>query len=440
MSSTSQIPDNMTVVSSTKLIIACVFLLVGGLVVRYALFGPGNESPANATAETGPAASNNAESRSASERENDPSVSAVVDQPKSQSPANDRLASTLKIVRAERLASRADEHCEILDEFRAGLRDWNSEFAAVLQDDRGRLLAAANDDNVAFYQRVKSQTWPTDGQLESWSVALQVLSTELKSAMDSSDSVSPIPDAYEAEIDRIGHEVEQHADELADITDSHELRLSAVMDSEAPKESPTLAVILSRWEEAQRRKRDAVVHSVIEEVQQEERDKLVATTEEFQRDIESLERERVRLTGEAMKQQILAENAKAAEKARLEEVRRQQRLEMQKHMPEIRRYLVPFITAGHRQVDGGQRWKYTNEAVGMSLSALRAVGALRNDRNGYEMFMFVAGGPYNDRPNGVFRETIGGAAMESEIPNISKAQALLEEFGDLLVAEGLLSP
>lgn len=349
------------------------------------------------------------------------------------------LAETLLAVRADRFIARGERHLVAVNQLAAGLEEWKTELDAVMTDDRGRQLATV-PENAEFYVGIQSRVWPTLEQLQEWEHAFDSLISRLKTAKSASDSSEHISDSYEQEIDDIGRDVRHNLNELARLRKSHELRLKSVSDVRLPLDSPSLEVALTQWQDKQQSERNAIVKKAIEEVKEEERNKLIAATKESQRPIEQLERERVQLEQADKAQKQRDDNAKTEEKARLEAEERLRRRQMQSQMADIRRYLVPFISQGNRQVNGGQQWVYTDKAVGMSLSALKAVKALQNDRDGYEMFLFVAGGPYNDRPNGVFRETIGGAAMETDIPDIRKAQVLLEEFGDLLVEDGLLSP
>lgn len=109
-------------------------------------------------------------------------------------------------------------------------------------------------------------------------------------------------------------------------------------------------------------------------------------------------------------------------------------------LPEIRRLLVPFLAAGNRQLNGTD-WVQSDGKTPLSHAGIRASGALENNRAGYQAFLWLAGGPHNDRPNGVFPGYIGGDVSNFPcLGSIRRGQVLLSEYGERLVADGLLSP
>lgn len=126
------------------------------------------------------------------------------------------------------------------------------------------------------------------------------------------------------------------------------------------------------------------------------------------------------------------EQREAARQARLE--RESLEREFQRSLPEIRRYLTPFITPGNRHI--GQT--YTEEKKPLSFSGIQRAGALDNTAIGHQNFMFLAGSSRNDRPSGIFPTYIGGHVHDPG--DVVRAQNLLKRFGDLLVEKGMLEP
>ena len=122
-------------------------------------------------------------------------------------------------------------------------------------------------------------------------------------------------------------------------------------------------------------------------------------------------------------------------KGQIEEKQKEAKFEAA--LPEINKFLVPFITPGHKQLDGS-RWIYSDEAKPLSLAGLRATHGLDNNQEGYQRLYFVAGSIQNDRPDGPFRVYNGGALPDADVPLIRKAQILLEDFGDIMVEKGML--
>lgn len=109
----------------------------------------------------------------------------------------------------------------------------------------------------------------------------------------------------------------------------------------------------------------------------------------------------------------------------------------QQQLPEIRRYLTPFITPGNNQLVEG-KWKYVEEKAPLSFTGMHAIGALEDTEAGHQKFYSLAGGNQNDRPNGIFRDYIGGHIHEPR--DVVRSQRLLKEFGALLVEKGMLAP
>lgn len=359
--------------------------------------------------------------------------------PRPVDPDRSGLATKLFAVRADRFISRAERQRKLLSEFALGLEQWQHDFEDLMSNDRGRRLATV-PDNVEFYLSAESEKWPDMDQLNEWETSFDRIISDLSEAKKRTDNDAAVLDSFPHVLDSIAAEINLYVADLDRLQSSHNSRLTGVEGIRLSDEDCTLQRAIADTRHKQQERQDKDLDDAIEKVREEEAQKLREEKLETERQLAELIRKREQKERADLVLQERDAIKKAEEEARLEAIKRERRRRMQTQMSDVRKYLAPFISPGHRQVNRGQQWDYTDKAVGMSLSSLRAVKALQNDRNGYEMFLFVAGGPYNDRPSGVFRKTIGGAAMESEIPDIRRAQFLLEEFGDLLVEDGMLSP
>jgi hypothetical protein len=107
--------------------------------------------------------------------------------------------------------------------------------------------------------------------------------------------------------------------------------------------------------------------------------------------------------------------------------------------------LAPFIGKGYWQPGRAQP---DRDAAGMSLSAIKAQGALDPSPRGMRELYHLGANPKNDRPGGWAQEDrMVGKPLEAWLKNkpgardtARKAQDYLIELGDILVEVGLLSP
>jgi len=117
-------------------------------------------------------------------------------------------------------------------------------------------------------------------------------------------------------------------------------------------------------------------------------------------------------------------------------------------MPDIQRYLKPFIEAGHLQPKSEKSaWdgEITPDAKPVSLMRLTRLGALEDTMDG-KLKLYIFGGGKNpalrnDRPLGVFPQYWAKHLERPEVLKvINRAQQLLRDHGRALVEEHLLSP
>lgn len=145
------------------------------------------------------------------------------------------------------------------------------------------------------------------------------------------------------------------------------------------------------------------------------------------------QRQEAKLAGIQVEQDILRDH--------IEKQRRRADLErrFQADLPEVHRLLTAFITSGHKQIVDG-KWKRVEQKQPVSLSGLHATRTLGDDSMS-QMYLYHAGGSSkNDRPNGPFRDYIGGSLRDHETALVQKARRFLLDYGNLMVEKGLLMP
>jgi hypothetical protein len=129
----------------------------------------------------------------------------------------------------------------------------------------------------------------------------------------------------------------------------------------------------------------------------------------------------------AAQDQVIVE--KAAQDAELTKKRQEC------HDPKVTSVLAPFLSIGYFQPKTGRGI----DAKPMSLAELRAVGALEPTKHGIERLMDCADWPQSDRPGwGRFRSV--AQASNDQVEMVKQAQGYLNDLGEALVAEKMLSP
>ncbi len=194
-----------------------------------------------------------------------------------------------------------------------------------------------------------------------------------------------------------------------------------------------------------------------DKVRAEYREKLAKETAESERQIAEakLEKERAErgatLAAERQAAEIAArKHAEAMAEVEKEEARRvaereaklkaeAEEREYQAALPEIEKYLSGIITPGHKQLVR-DRWVFTEETKPLSYSAMKARHMMRKDNTGQLYFVSYVASEGNDREKGVFSGYRPGAVPPAMVPDIVRAQNLLEKYADKLIEHGKLLP
>lgn len=237
-------------------------------------------------------------------------------------------------------------------------------------------------------------------------------------------------------------------------------RLAALVEAAPPApgdSGPSLAAAVEQHQDAWAAQLNRAAQTAAEKVRQEFAAEHEAEKLKTQRELEEakLAKERKIRDEQVKAEQLEAEIesrkiAEATEAARREEERRVTEHEaallraaeeqaFQDALPEIRKYLSGVITPGHQQLGRGG-WDFTEELKPLSLSALKVRRAMERSTTGQFHFAGNVGSSKNDRPKGFLDGHLGGHVDPTVVPDVVKAQSLLEKHADKLIEKGMLLP
>lgn len=368
----------------------------------------------------------------------------------SQQLYRDALRARVAEVRSLRAEVRAD-----LDALEQDVRDWTEQSQQLLHNDLGRRLAA-RPELLRQYRLLDDSPPVTEKQIERWDEQLAVRFESLGERSDDADMMLSVPKESIGALEDIHRgirdvrsavrakqsELQHLMQQAARVSTPAERDLQSALEHFEQQE---VQGRLERIAEAEKRAFDEYTEKLAAEraATARERGELQLKKERELRDLElaaveansNIEAQKLKDAIAEVKRQEAQRQAEL--KAKIE--RKTLEAEFQAAMPEIRSYLIPLIAHSRWQLTG-QQWKYVDTAGPVSLSAIRARGALQNTESGYEAVYWICGGPQNERPNGPFDRYIGGAIHPRRIPLARKVQTLLNEFGELMVEKGMLAP
>jgi chromosome segregation ATPase len=348
-------------------------------------------------------------------------------------------------VQAANLAAQVMASRQRLADLKALDAQWQVQVATLLSGEAGRRVVAS-PAQLELLHGVLERQRPTTDQIRMWDTQVTELASPIELALAEAQAVVALDPNHPSLLDDLAGTITEAAADW----EQQQLLLTAILNetaSVAPADT-TLEEVLAE------RNSMAALNAALEFTEEQnrqvaaERDKttqaILDARLEQERALREVELAAIAANANIEKQQIedaIAEvkrqeaQRQAELKARIE--RETAEAKFQQQLPEIRRYLTPFITPGNKQLVKG-KWKYVEEKATLSLGGIQAVGALEDTVTGHQKFMFLAGGNENDRPNGVFREYIGGHVHDPR--DVVRAQNLLKEFDDLLVEKKMLEP
>ena len=322
----------------------------------------------------------------------------------------------------------------LLSEWQASLDKWNKDFASLATQDGGSALAAT-PDSVKSFRAVYLQERPSQARLDQVRELVEQLSHDVADASKDPESLYIPSSTAIAQLQSLGEEVKA----------AKSAYRSAIAQVEALQTQAKQQGLTS-----DRSLRDAI--AALEQAEQLATiDKFRERFEKAQHDaderVAAAKEEAIRVAGEVEARKIM-DAASAAKSRQLEEeeLHKQEQAKnvrlnkMQREMPEIQKHLRPFITNGYAQ-PGNSDNVQTGESIPVSLARLTAFGTLKDGRDGLEKLMRCAT-VNNDREHGEFPQYLGGDRgwQQTNKEFLKRAQQLLNDYGDLLVEKGLLSP
>lgn len=354
---------------------------------------------------------------------------------------------------AREVQDRADRVTRRVREFSQSLQTWNQ----LIEKVRTRPVQSAEEftrDELTLLDKLFSARHDERGK--QWTDRLTILMTPVNKVLDSEVDTVQYPDTVK-KIEELAEEVEEKYKTLTRDLDSLRVLMQR-FEAPSPPEVSNLQDMVRRNRLAMAGERNVQLVARIGNEQKQLDREMEEAVEESMRSLSdariasqnlvtTIQTNAIRQEDAIRKQQAQQrDDARRREAdqqeqdaARLAEKQKHQR-EYEQSLPEIHRLLVPFLAAGNRQLNGTD-WAQSDSKTPLSYAGIRATGSLTNDRAGHRAFLWLAGGPYNDRPNGVFPAYIGGDVSNfSCMGSIRRGQVLLDKYGELLVAKGLLAP
>jgi hypothetical protein len=328
-----------------------------------------------------------------------------------------------------------------------------AELAELRTGPRGRAIAAKAELLEQFHAATAKLTVTPDA-LKAYEESLRVLMNPIEAAIaKQAFDKAPSPE-LRSKVEALAKEVKEAVESLM----AADKKVQAIVAAApADGDGPSLAEAVAALEQQFAAGEAEAVREATAKVREEYREKLAAQAaaeEQAAREAELANKAKVqeeKLRAEKQAAEAEARRiAEAAEEARQAEERRiaanEAKLkaeaverEYQAALPELEKYLAAFITPGNKQLVRDS-WVYTEEKKPLSYSALKARHMMRKDRTGQLYFVSYANSEGNDRPGGPFSGYRPGHVPPAMVPDIVRAQNLLEKHADKLIEDGRLLP
>jgi len=336
----------------------------------------------------------------------------------------------------------------LADDFGAEHELWHDNVTALLTDDRGRGLAA-KPPYVLTFRKLYDQPRPPKEQADAIRARIELILEPVRTALADEATLYVPGDQATASLEAERNTL------LALIQRCREPRLQldalAAQAGAAPSSAPTLQKALEQLAAKEADERAKLV-AAAEDNARAEGDKAIAearakkiqqadqaTVDEIRAGAE-LEKERA----ESRRKEIAASQAAErqrgeAEAARIREAAEKEARVGRAKSDEVKRLLAPFLSDGYNQP--GEPAGSSTKKGPVSLSKLRAFGALEENANGLRLLITWAVNPQMDnvRPRWSYHP-LTQYLTPAQLEEVKKAQGYLRDLGPTLVEEGMLSP
>ena len=308
------------------------------------------------------------------------------------------------------------------------INDWNSEIPPLLISSAGDKIAE-HEDLVASLTRIVKAKRTAETKLKDMAKRISTFRADLATRAASS-TPTPLTTQEESEIAEL-HKTVSSADQEwnAALSNARAIKLLAAANVEPEKKRSLKEEIEVKAAEEQ-----------LAKFKDQERQELARRTEEaeYEREQEQLAVERKR-----EKERLATKAREEAEAAAEEQRRKDAALLTRARSDEVQSTLAPFLHARDVQpqkVGGGSvRFQAIFEAKPMSLSALKAMGALEPTTEGLKWLARVGGHRKLSEPRwGIASQPNNWTDDDKKL--LMESQKLLRELGLILVKDGKLSP
>lgn len=308
---------------------------------------------------------------------------------------------------------------QALTDLEQATAEWSKLTSDVLSNEAGRKLASQSD-LVERTEALLEQTGRmrlSAAQLQAQRESLNTLLDVLVVPADNATEVSMPSGQLESDLQTQSREATRLLKEVrADLTSFQGL-LAASRDA-APSER-SLQEVLADWSKARQQK---LVDAQIEARRKAEQAAQLALQKAEQ------DKRAAEIAAEvAQKNAEAAVSRKAADEQQAAIARKQR---IAKRKVEIEQHLRGFTTPGLGQPTSGTMYQKGTKKIPVSLNGLRNLGAFEDSRAGLIKLYYAGSNVNNDRPRWGF---------DFNEEQVLKAQQLLIELGEDMVAEGLLS-
>lgn len=333
----------------------------------------------------------------------------------------------------QRMKSESDKLRERCREWKAAVADWRKTVKPLLENDKGRIVAA-DPDTVRNFRAIYNDSLSEQSRCDEIEATLDSLTVNLAEVLNDTNSTYVPEEAAFTQIRDLNTEASNAVASHDTATKQIESLVLAAEKNFKPADKTLLAAIAEQEQADQ-------MASIAEARERMDRARRQAAAQ-----VSAAEEEAVKVAGETEAKRILAaveaakiEQQAAAERDKAAAEKQKKIAAMQRDMGDIKRYLAPFIAKGYAQPNGYHNTQMADE-VPVSLSRLASSGALKSTREGMEQLMRYAT-VQNDRAHGGFPQYVGGdlAWAQTNKAFVKRAQELLNAHGEALVAEGILS-
>lgn len=357
--------------------------------------------------------------------------------------ASRRAIARAKLIEADALIRRCFTE---LSEARELEQEWSEYYIAILDDDRGRKIAA-DQKAVTEISTLLQSPLPTDVDLTSWYLQLNPVAINIQHKVAARSDYQVTSEDQEF--------LEQFHTRVRDAKtsflswESHLDRLLHQTLSASPAEL-TLREAIAKYQQQ--------LHSEMAQEAEEKRlAELQRVMDEQAAETQRIEEERLKAEAELKRAELEAQRVGLArerqeveeqiEAAKAQAARRQLEAEFQRDSAEISSLLFPFLDSnGEAQprygpINDPRSWHTPARLGPISFSSLQASGALADSSEGLLRLYFIGGDSNNLRKKGGFPRYVATGLNDRAVASrVSRARDLLNKYGPLLVERRMLAP